>query len=350
MAHTTQTDRSTLGIHAQLNGLSHVVINVSDLDRAVEFYEQTFPAHRHTRINGPAQSYRALGIDRGRCRGWVLRSLTAERAPGGVYAEHPPRDIHLVEWLSPRPIGAPYREANHVGIYRHNSLVGDIEAGHARVIAHGGRPYGPPSRIVLSPDGFSVLAFGFRDPDGITLEMVGPNKPDPAYPGSLHHCNINCSSLAQSYRFYRDVLGLDTGVYYAPGRLQPVANGSLGDALNNPDGSPYIGTAMEFAANLMIPRTDWRNPLDILEWLTPRPYGRAYESPFNLGIVRIAFEVDDIDSARRRVLAAGVDAISAVETWDMGDFGERRVAMLRDPDGVLIELIEQPAPPVSPLD
>jgi catechol 2,3-dioxygenase-like lactoylglutathione lyase family enzyme len=343
-------DRSSYGIHAHVNRLSHVVINVSDLDRAVEFYERVWPVRRLRRINGPAQAYVALGVERGEFEGWILRSNTAERPPGAIRAESPPRDVHLVQWKTPGPVGTPYAEANHVGIYRHNALVGDIEAAYAQVVAHGGRPYGEPSRILLTPEGFGVWCFGFRDPDGSTLEMVGPDVPEPGYPGSLHHCNINCTDLKRSYRFYRDIMGLDTGLWYAPGKPQPVASGSLGDSLRNPDGSRYIGAEMEFAANLMIPRTDWRNPLDVLEWTLPKPFGTAYESPMNLGISRIAVEVDDIEAAHRKLVETGHGPVSAIDRWDMGEFGERRVVILRDPDGVWLELLEQPPVPPSPLD
>jgi catechol 2,3-dioxygenase-like lactoylglutathione lyase family enzyme len=347
---STAIDRVSYGIHAHVNKLSHVVINVSDLERSIEFYERVWPVRRHRHINGPAQAYPALGIERGEFEGWVLRSNTAELPPGGILAENPPRDVHLIQWKTPGPVGAPYAEANHVGIYRHNTLVGDVQEGYARVVENGGRPYGEPSRILLTPEGFSVVCFGFRDPDGATLEMIGPDEPDPTYPGSLHHCNINCTDLKRSYRFYRDVMGLDTGLWYAPGKPQPVGNGSLGDSLRNPDGSPYTGEEMEFSANLMIPRTDWRNPLDVLEWTLPKPYGSAYESPLNLGISRIAVEVDDIEAARRKLVDTGHGPVSEVDHWDMGDFGERKVVILRDPDGVWLELIEQAPVPASPLD
>lgn len=338
-------DRLSFGIHPFLNRLAYVVVNVSDLARAVDFYTSVFPVRACTRLDGPAQPYRALGIEHGHFEGVVLRSLTAEHPPGNVYARNPPRDLHLVEWRSPRPIGRPYREANHVGIYRHNSLVGDIEAGYARVVEHAGRPYARPSRIRLDPQGSSVVCFGFRDPDGTTLEMIGPDEPDPDYPGALHHCNINCSDLDRAYRFYHDVLGFDSGILCVPGSPQPVTNGSLGDALANPDGSAYDGAEMDFRANLMIPRNDWRTPLDVLEWTLPRPYGRAYESPLNLGIVRIGIEVDDIEAARARLAAADCGPVSAVERWDLGEAGTRRVATLRDPDGVMLEIVE----PMDPM-
>ena len=57
--------------------------------------------------------------------------------------------------------------------------------------------------------------------------------------------------------------------------------------------------------------------------------------------MRVAFEVDDIARARARLLAAG-HAAGPIETWDMGEFGERRVVIFCDPDGIALELIEQP--------
>lgn len=42
------------GLRGYINRFSHTVINVSDLDRAVELYEATFPVRRRMRINGPA--------------------------------------------------------------------------------------------------------------------------------------------------------------------------------------------------------------------------------------------------------------------------------------------------------
>ena len=43
---TTTVDRLASGLRGHINRFSHVVINVSDLDRSVEFYEKTFPVRR----------------------------------------------------------------------------------------------------------------------------------------------------------------------------------------------------------------------------------------------------------------------------------------------------------------
>ncbi|MBI2800855.1 MAG: VOC family protein [Gammaproteobacteria bacterium] len=335
-------DRLSHGLRGHLNRFSHVVINVSDLDRAVEFYENTFPVRRRQRINGPAQRYAGLGIERGQFEGWVLENKKDLSPPGDLLAEFPARLMHLVQWKSPGPIGAPYREANHVGIYRQNSLVSNLNEAYTRVQAHGGRPYGEPSWIILTPDGFGVTVFAYRDPDGNTLEMIGAE--DPAgkiiYPGMMHHCNLNVRILERSYRFYRDALGLDLQAYLAPAELQPASNGSLGDALRNPDGSEYRGQ-MQFAATLLGVRSDSRSPIDVLEWIAPKPYGEPYQVANHLGIMRVAFEVDDIVAARARLVATGHTPVGPIETWDMGEFGARKVVIFRDPDGIMLELIEQ---------
>lgn len=343
---TTSIDRLNDGLRPHLNRFSHVVINVSDLDRAVEFYEATLPVRRVSRINGPTQAYTGLGIEHGQCRGWVLENKKDIGPPGDIIAENPARRLHIIEWLNPKPVGTPYQEANHVGIYRQNVLVGDLSVAYQNVLDHGGRPYGEPSRIVLTPEGFGLTVFGYRDPDGNTFEMVAaesaPDVPIEAnYPGMLHHCNLNVRDLARSFRFYRDVIGLDMTVYLAPARMQPVTNGSLGDLLRNTDGSIYTGRDMQFAATLFGLRSDSRNPLDVLQWHTPGPFGEPYSEPTNLGIVRVALEVDDIHAARERLLSCGLEQVGPVERWDMGDFGRRWVVIFRDPDGITLELTQQ---------
>ena len=122
--------------------------------------------------------------------------------------------------------------------------------------------------------------------------------------------------------------------------MQPATNGSLGDTLRNPDGSAFTDGHMRFAATLMSVRSDSRSPIDVLEWAVPKPYGEPYQSATNLGIMRVAFEVDDIEAARARLLLAG-HASGPVETWDMGEFGARKVVIFKDPDGIMLELIEQ---------
>src|SRR4029079_19183818 len=114
---------------------------------------------------------------------------------------------------------------------------------------------------------------------------------------------------------------------------QPATVGALGQGV--------VGEIF-FDAPFFGYRADQRNPVDLLEWEIPRPVGRPYESPFNLGIMRLALEVDDIDASSTKLVEIGLRGVSQPEEWDMGEFGKRKVVIFRDPDGVFLELIERP--------
>jgi hypothetical protein len=85
-----------------------------------------------------------------------------------------------------------------------------------------------------------------------------------------------------------------------------MANGNLGDAMLLPDGSQYEGTDIDFRA------VSWasagsRTPVDFVEWKLPGYGGRPYEAANNLGISRVAIEVDDLDAAGFRAVHVGVN-------------------------------------------
>jgi catechol 2,3-dioxygenase-like lactoylglutathione lyase family enzyme len=313
--------RANGGLRLHVNRFSHLTINVSDLERAKAFYEATLPLKVVARTNGPAQAYPSLGLTRGRFDGYMLRDSQA----------YPSRAIHLVEWKDPKPVGKPYETFVNVGIYRASHLTPDIEASYRQVLAAGGVPWGPPSNIIVTPEGDGVLSFGFKDPDGTTLQYLGD--PTQVGPGVSFHENINCRSLARSFPFYQDVLGLDYIFRRIAREPQAATVGALGQGVKG---------QIFFDAPFLGHRADQRNPVDLLEWKMPKPYGRPYRSPFNLGMIRLSIEVDDIDEAREKLIEGGVKGVSETEEWDMGEFGTRKVVMFRDPDGVFLELIQRP--------
>ena len=64
--------------------------------------------------------------------------------------------------------------------------------------------------------------------------------------------------------------------------------------------------------------------------------------PNHLGIIRLAFEVDDIEAAYHKLRKAWHRVAGPPEEWDMGEFGTRKVVIFEDPDGIMLELIERP--------
>ncbi len=313
-----------------------LIINVSDLDRAVDFYEKTLPVKRAEIIEPPRQAFHGYGISSGQFRARMMRDSQAFQGAG----------ILLVQWLSPGPVGVPYAEANHVGWYREhfNASQTGQQYRYEQALANGGRPYGPPSKIQISPT-LIISSFAFRDPDGSTLEYVGPVDPTPnGQPDTITGPNTNCRNIHKSFPFYRDVLGFNMQIRLNPTEPQPATNGSLGDVVRNPDGSVYTGLT-DFDAAIMVPRYDGRNSVDLLEWQAPKPYGSAYKHANNLGIMNLTYEVNNVQVVYEKLFKLLKNPwktiIAPPETWDLGAYGVRKTLQIVDPDGTRFGFFEQ---------
>ncbi len=311
-------------------------INVSDLDRAVEFYEATYPVTRAEVMNGPVQAFHGLGIRRGQFKARLMRDSQPFQGGG----------ILLVQWLDPTPVGTPYREANHIGWYREHANASQTgqTARYQQALAAGGRPYGEPSAIAIT-DTLTIYSFAFRDPDGTTLEWVGPLDPTPGGdPDTVAGPNVNCRDIRRSFRFYRDVMGFDMQIRLNPSTPQPGTNGSLGDTVRTPKGAIWTGLT-DFDAAIMVPRTDGRNSVDLLEWQMPGSYGTPYAEGNHLGATNLSWEVNDVqvvyEKLHRLLKNPRKHIVAPPETWDLGDFGERKVLNIVDPDGVGLQFVER---------
>ncbi|NQZ96070.1 MAG: VOC family protein [Myxococcales bacterium] len=148
---------------ARVPRLAHVNVNCSDLSLSTEWYERVMGLEvRGASKPGPV-SGEAFGLA-GEVE-WDARFLFI---PG-----REDMAIDLLEWKRPTPIGRPYEEANHLGIYRMAFGVGDIQACHDELRAQGVE-CPPPVFLDMGPeipvDG--VWASFFFDPDGTCLELI----------------------------------------------------------------------------------------------------------------------------------------------------------------------------------
>jgi glyoxylase I family protein len=155
---------------------------------------------------------------------------------------------------------------------------------------------------------------GFRDFDGAeggALEMVG-KEPSGGTGIRIEHVAFNVAEPVEMARWYSENLEMRV-VREGP----PPANGRfLIDA---------VGAVMIEV---------YRNPADAVP-------DYAGIDPLQL---HVAFEVDDVDGVRERLIAAGATPEGPVETTPGGD----RIAMLRDPWGLAIQFVHRAEPMLPP--
>jgi catechol 2,3-dioxygenase-like lactoylglutathione lyase family enzyme len=139
--------------------------------------------------------------------------------------------------------------------------------------------------------------------------------------------NVNCSALARSLAFYRDTLGL------APlSHTNPVPQDGAGFGL--------AGRVQWDAWILHDDRGQAAQGIDLLEWKQPGPVGTP--APLHaLGFSRLLFATRDAAVLHARLARAGAQPFSAVAALGEG----RRGFLVRDPDGALLEIAEDPRAP-----
>jgi len=150
---------------------------------------------------------------------------------------------------------------------------------------------------------------------------------------SVVHVNANCSDLARSLRFYRDLVGLAPLSHTSPAPQEGAGFGLAGkvrwDAWLLHDARGLAGPAV-----------------DLLEWKEPLPTGRPYAEANHLGMFRLCLTAPDAAAMHARLVAAGVPCLAPpVEVPIDPEAGlSVRFFCAQDPDGTAIEFIEAPGP------
>ncbi len=139
---------------------------------------------------------------------------------------------------------------------------------------------------------------------------------------SIRHTGIVVSDMERSVRFYRDLLGMKVWADFK-------------------DDSPYVQAVTEVqGANLWMIKLQAQDggSIELLQYLShpqsvPSPPTRACD----VGCNHVALRVDDIDALHEKLKAAGIrfHAPPAVSPD-----GGAKVTYCRDPEGVMVELVE----------
>jgi catechol 2,3-dioxygenase-like lactoylglutathione lyase family enzyme len=140
----------------------------------------------------------------------------------------------------------------------------------------------------------------------------------------VHHTCITVSDLERSIAFYRDLIGLEL--------VMTEESERSGD-----DRSKALGVARAKVKLAILRAGDAQ--VELIEYVTAR--GQPYDRHNNdVGTMHIAFRVDDIDAAYRRLLDHGVRFTAPPATIPAGPMAGWRWTYFFDPDGVSLEIIQ----------
>lgn len=143
----------------------------------------------------------------------------------------------------------------------------------------------------------------------------------------IHHTSLVVSDMERSLRFYRDLLGMEV----------VVDTDMQGEMLDNEvalKGSHIRVVELNCRASAF---------LELLQYYAPP--GKPFPADFrccDTGAPHIAFLVDDIQAAYQQLSAAGVRFTYPPQDVDAGAFAGSKTVYCYDPDGIVIELWENP--------
>lgn len=146
----------------------HFSFTVSDIERSVDWYTRVLGlelVHRQRQENAYTQVL--VGIP-----GAVLE--IAQFAVPGVPPARSTHMLELVEYVTPRGTRTSGPPTNDVGCAHLALLVTDIHARFARLQELGVQFFNPPVEITAGANAGGFACY-FRDPDGITLELLQPS-------------------------------------------------------------------------------------------------------------------------------------------------------------------------------
>ena len=173
----------------------------------------------------------------------------------------------------------------------------------------------------------------FKDLDGTFYELIEVDgedtETDTTHITSLGHVNINVSDLERSNAWYQ-MFG-----YEVTETLPSTESMEVASAMGFEQPFTVKGNRVTHDVDGSV--------LELIQWLTPFDPERAYPAPVNhLGIHRTAYSTTDIEADVATLKAQGVEFLSPVTPCCSGDDSSSSIIAFYDPDGTVVELVQQP--------
>ncbi|SVE18801.1 uncharacterized protein METZ01_LOCUS471655 [marine metagenome] len=141
---------------------------------------------------------------------------------------------------------------------------------------------------------------------------------------ATNHTSFTVSDLDRSLAFFRDALGFEVS-------SKGPRSASLIQAITGVEGAEVLIAYVRGPAH----------SIELIQYIKPETRSSVRPQPCDTGFSHIAYDVDDIDAAIKAARDHSVEPIGPVVAIDQGPNRGRRVAYLRDPDGITIEFIEK---------
>ncbi|HEY7000698.1 MAG TPA: VOC family protein [Candidatus Udaeobacter sp.] len=141
------------------------------------------------------------------------------------------------------------------------------------------------------------------------------------------HTGITVSNLERSLAFWRDVLGFEfSHTAHQTGKLAQEITG-----------------VQNAEIKLGVVKTPGGHKIELLEYLAPQERKQdAHLRPCDVGSAHVALIVDDLDAILDAIDASGWKAAGKPQTLQSGPNAGKRVVYVLDPDGAIIEFMQQP--------
>jgi catechol 2,3-dioxygenase-like lactoylglutathione lyase family enzyme len=236
--------------------------------------------------------------------------------------------IDLIEFTIPRNLEAPYAQVNHLGMARAAMHTTNITADYKYMQSIGVEFLSAPTRRA---DGTQFAIF--KDLDGTFYELLevdgDDSETDTTHITRLGHVNINVSDLERSNAWYQ-MFG-----YEVTETLPPTETAEVAKAMGFEQPFTIKGNRVTHEVDGSV--------LELVQWLAPFDPERAYPAPVNhLGIHRTAYSTTDIEGDVAALKAQGVEFLSPITPCCSGDDSSSSIIAFYDPDGTVVELVQQP--------
>lgn len=302
-------------------------MTVSDMDKSIEFYTKVLSFEKISDVE-------VWGSDHERLQGVFGLWMRVVRLQLGNEA------IDLMEYLTPKGKPFPSDSRGNDHWFQHIAIiVSDMEKAYdwlrKNKVQHAST--GPQRLPDWNPNAGGIKAFYFRDPNGHFLEILWfpSGKGDPKWHQSadklflgIDHTAIVVSDTEASLKFYRDALGMKI-----VGESENY--GAEQEHLNNVFGARLRITSMRAASGPGI---------EFLEYLTPRD-GRPMstdEKANDLVHWQTQLITSNVEGALQRLRSDRDTFVSpGVLTFTEPQLGFQKALLVRDPDGHVMQLIEQ---------